>query len=72
VVGDYFASSNMRYASVCDYLHLHRAMPLYVEWPLELLDHNQGIDMVYLPTNQLAFLQSKDRSHLLQNFDSKD
>jgi hypothetical protein len=45
----------MRYANVYGYLHRHRAMPQYVESPLELLDHIQGSDMVYWQQIQLTF-----------------
>jgi hypothetical protein len=59
----------MRYANVCDYLHRHRAMQPYAESPSELLDRIRGSDTVYLPQTQLICEQSRDHSHLLQNFD---
>jgi len=47
--------SNKRYANVGDYLHRHLAMQLCVVLPLELLDHNQDSDMVYLQQSPLTF-----------------
>jgi hypothetical protein len=62
----------MRCANGGGYLHLHQAMPLYVESPSELLDRIQGSDMVCLQLTQLTFGQSRHHSHLLQNFDSME
>ena len=62
----------MRYANVGDYLHRHRARQLYAESPSELLDRIQDSDTVYLPPTQLICEQSRDHSHLLQNFDSME
>jgi len=45
----------MRYANAGDYLHRHQARQRYVELPSELLDHNQGSDMVYWQQIQLTF-----------------
>jgi hypothetical protein len=43
-----FACSNKCYANGADLIDHVLATPLYVVLPLELPDHNLGIDMVYL------------------------
>jgi hypothetical protein len=42
----------MRYANGDVHLHHHHAKQQYAELPSELLDHNQGIDTVYLLPSQ--------------------
>jgi hypothetical protein len=45
---DYFALPNMRYANGVDHLHRQSSMQQCAVLPLELLDHSQDSDKVYL------------------------